>query len=40
VSYHLAAIGFGVLMSVFAGAALAVDYTANWVEGMSVNSDL
>ena len=38
--YQLAAIAFGGLMSGFAGAALAVDYTANWVEGMTAGRGL
>lgn len=38
--YQLAAITFGGLMSGFAGAALAVDYTANWVEGMTAGRGL
>lgn len=33
--YQLAAILLGGLLSGFAGAALAVDYTSNWVEGMT-----
>ena len=40
VPYQLAAIAFGGLMSGFAGAALAVDYTANWVEGMTAGRGL
>ncbi|MBL1271240.1 MAG: ABC transporter permease [Marinobacter sp.] len=40
VHYQLAAIAFGGLMSGFAGAALAVDYTANWVEGMTAGRGL
>jgi simple sugar transport system permease protein len=35
VPYQFAAIVFGGLMSGFAGAALAVDYTSNWVEYMT-----
>jgi len=38
--YQLAAILFGGFMSGFAGAALAVDYTANWVEGMTAGRGL
>lgn len=38
--FQLAAILFGGFMSGFAGAALAVDYTANWVEGMTAGRGL
>jgi len=40
VPYQFAAIVFGGLMSGFAGAALAVDYTSNWVEHMTAGRGL